>query len=142
MAPAEVVPSPQLMVARKALAGSTPPAWVKVATWTLLGDVLLVVTAPETLIAGSANDVAALALLLAVLGSGLLVLADTALPVLPSSVAWAVTVAVTVPPAATAPTLKVTTPPEALNVPWLAVADLKASSDPSVSVAVPPVASP
>ena len=31
MVPVEVVPSPQLMVAMKALAGSTPLAWVKVA---------------------------------------------------------------------------------------------------------------
>ena len=44
--------------------------------------------------------------------------------VLPSSMAWAVTVAVTVPPAATVPSEKVTTPPETLNVPWLVVADL------------------
>ena len=38
--------------------------------------------------------------------------------------AWAVTVAVTVAPAATVPMVKVTTPPDWLNVPWLVVADL------------------
>src|SRR5260370_842588 len=60
------------MVAMKALAGSTPLAWVKVATWTLVSVPDFVRTAPETLIAGSANDVVTLALLLAGLGSGLL----------------------------------------------------------------------
>src|SRR5712692_9468535 len=103
MEPAEVVPSPQLIVAVKALAGSTPLAWVKVATWTLVNVRDLVVTAPETLIAGSAKDVVALALLFAELGSGLLLLTRAALVALPSSMAWAVTDAVTVPPGATVP---------------------------------------
>jgi hypothetical protein len=79
--------------------------------------------APETLIAGSANDVVALALLLAELGSGLVLLTVAVSLVLPSSVARAVTEAVTVPPEPTVPREKVTTPPDTLNVPWLAVAD-------------------
>ena len=67
---------------------------------------------PETMIAGSANDVVALALLFAELGSGLLLLTEAVSLVLPSSMAWAVTDAVTVPPAATVPSVKVTTPPD------------------------------
>src|ERR1041385_5862440 len=103
MAPTEVVPSPQLMVAVKALAGSTPPAWVKVATWTLVSVLVFVRMAPETTIGGSANDVVALALLFAELGSGLLLLIEAASLALPSSTAWLVTDAVTVPPEAMAP---------------------------------------
>ena len=77
MVPGEVVPSPQLMVAMKALAGSTPLAWVKVATWKLVSVLAFVRDRrPETTIAGSANDVVALALLLAVLGSGVLLLTE------------------------------------------------------------------
>src|SRR5690349_4525689 len=90
--------------------------------------------APETLIAGSVNDVVALALLLAVLGSGLLLVTETASLVLPSSTAWAVTDAVTVPPEATVPREKVTTPPTTANVPWLVVADWKLRIEPRVSV--------
>ena len=70
MVPAEVVPSPQLMVALKSLASSTPLACVKVATWKLVSVWDFVVFAPETLIAGSANAVVALAVLLTVLESG------------------------------------------------------------------------
>ena len=44
--------------------------------------------------------------------------------------------AVTVPPAATVPREKVTTPPDTLNVPWLVVADLKLRREPRVSVRV------
>jgi hypothetical protein len=80
--------------------------------------------APETLIAGSANDVVALAPLLAGVGSGLLLLTEAVSLVLPSSIARAVTDAVTVPLTATVPTEKVTTPPDTLNVPWLEVADV------------------
>src|SRR5260370_40900318 len=76
MVPVEVVPSPQLMVAVKALAGSTPLAWVKVATWKLVKVWDFVRTAPETLIGGSANDVVALALLSAGVGSGRLLLPE------------------------------------------------------------------
>jgi hypothetical protein len=112
------------MVAVKALTGSTPLAWVKVATWKLFSDCDFVRTAPETLIAGSANDVVALALLLFGLGSELLLLTEAVSLVLPSSMARAVTDAVTVPPEATVPTEKVTTPPDTLIVPWLTVADL------------------
>src|ERR1700732_3368761 len=105
------------MMARKALAGSTPLAWVKVATWTLVSVREFVRIAPETLIAGSANTVVALALLLAGLGSGLLLLTLAMSLALPSSVAWAVTDAVTVPLAGTSPKEKVTMPPDTLNVP-------------------------
>src|SRR5262249_4857045 len=108
MVPAEVVPSPQLMVALNALAGSTPLAWVKVATWKFVSVRLRVRIGAETLIAGSANIVVWLELLLPLLGSGLLLVAEAESLVLPSSIAWAVTVAVTVPPAATLPTVNVT----------------------------------
>src|SRR6266567_3325836 len=112
------------MVALKALAGSTPLAWVKVATWEFVSVTLpFTRMAPETLMAGSANAVDAKALLLAVLGSALLLVTEAVSLALPSSIARAVTDAVTVPPAATVPTVKVTTPPDTLNVPWLVVAD-------------------
>src|SRR4051812_20678616 len=111
MVPAEDVPSPQLMVAAKALGDSTPLAWVKVATWKLVSVRCFVRTAPETLIGGSANAVVTLALLLAEVGSGLVLLTEAASLLLPSSTAWAVTEAVTVPPEAMLPRLKVTTPP-------------------------------
>ena len=75
MVPAEVLPSPQLIVAVKALAGSTPLAWVKVATWKLVSFWDFVRMAPETLIAGSANG-GSRAVLLAVLESGLVLLTD------------------------------------------------------------------
>src|SRR5579883_415521 len=116
MEPGEVVPSPQLMVATKALAGSTPLAWVKVAVWKLVSVRDRVRMAPETEMAGSVNVVVAPALLLAVLGSGLVLVTETLFAPLPSSTTWPVTDAVTVPPAATLPAVKVTTPPETLNV--------------------------
>src|SRR5205809_5345947 len=100
--PAEV-PSPQLMVALKALAGSTALAWVKVATTKFVTVWFFVLIAPETTIAGSANEVVALALLLAELGSGLLLVTDAVSLTLPSSTAWAVTEAVALPPEAMAP---------------------------------------
>ena len=53
MAPGEVVPSPQSIVATKALAGSVPPACVNVATvwlWTF-GPFTLI--GPETVIGDS-----------------------------------------------------------------------------------------
>src|SRR5437870_3644091 len=80
MAPAEVVPSPQAMVATKALVGSTPLAWVKVAVWKLLRFRARVVVGPETAIASSAllevltTVPVTVAVLLAVFGSGLLAL--------------------------------------------------------------------
>jgi hypothetical protein len=87
MVPVVVVLSPQLMVAVKALVGSTPLAWVKVATWKLVNVCDLAVMEPETLIAGSLNVVVALAVLLAELGSGLLLLTEAVslLPTPPSS---------------------------------------------------------
>jgi hypothetical protein len=80
--------------------------------------------------------VVALALLSAVVGSGLLLLTETALLALPSSTAWAVTDAVTVPLAAIVPRAKVATPPDTVNVPWLVVADLKFRMEGRVSVRV------
>src|SRR5262249_37853832 len=61
---------------------------------------------------------------------------------LPSSVTKAVTDAVTLPPEGTVPTEKVTTPPETLNVPWLAVADLYVRLEGKVSASVTPEALP
>ena len=76
---------------------------MKVATWKLVSVRDLVVIG-ATLIAGSATtSVSLLLLLLAGLGSGLLLLTEALSLVLPSSIAWAVTEAVTVPPAATLP---------------------------------------
>src|SRR5262245_33111851 len=112
MVPCEVVPSPQLMVAAKALGGSSPLAWVKVAVVELVRVRDHVLMAPETLISGSAIDVVLLALLLPELGSGLLVLTEALSLALPSSIAWAVTDAVTVPPGAMVPMEKVRTPPD------------------------------
>ncbi len=57
MLPVEVVPSPQSIVAMKSLAGSTPLAWVNVATCTLLWFLPLTVIGPETTIGGSATAV-------------------------------------------------------------------------------------
>src|SRR4051812_8307070 len=111
MVPVEVLPSPQLMVAVKAPAGSTPLACVKVATWpenVACGVDVFHWVAAETTIAGSRNDVGTLALLLAELESGVLLLTEAVSLVLLSSMAWAVTDAVTLPPEATVPTLKVT----------------------------------
>src|SRR5262249_26892168 len=110
------------MVALKALAGSTPLAWVNVATWPL-NDLSFVEMGPETTIAGSATDVVADALLFAELGSAELALTVATLLAAPSSTAWAVTVAVTVAPAVMLPMVKVTVEPETLNVPWLVVAE-------------------
>ena len=121
--PVEVLPSPQLMVAVKALAGSTPLAWVNVATVKLLRFFEVVVIGADTTMAGSATEVLAVALLLAELGSAEVAVTEAELVRVPSSIAWAVTVSVTVPPTAIVPRLKVTTPPDWLNVPWLAVAD-------------------
>ena len=139
--PAEVVPSPQLIVAANALTGSTPLAWVKLATWKLVNVCALVRMGPETLIAGSANDVVALALLLAVLGSALLLVTEVESVALPSSIAWAVTEAVADPDAAIVPREKVMTPPDTLKVPWLELADWKFKRAGSVSVSVTSVAS-
>src|SRR5262249_8400389 len=123
MVPVEVVPSPQLMVALNALVGSTPLAWVKVATWKLVSVRVFVRIGAETTMGGSENIVVALPLLLAEFGSGLVPVTEATSLVLPSSIAWAVTVAVTVPLAAMLPIEKVTTPPDWLNVPWPVVAD-------------------
>jgi hypothetical protein len=57
---------------------------VKVATWKLVSVPDFVRMGPETLIAGSANDVVALALLSAEVGSGLLLLTEAVSLVLPS----------------------------------------------------------
>ena len=70
MVPVDVVPSPQLMVATKALAGSTPLAWVKVATVILVTWLVLTLMGADTLMAGSATVVLALALLSPGVGSG------------------------------------------------------------------------
>src|SRR5438445_575018 len=78
------------MVAMNAVAGSTPLAWVNVATWKLVNVRDFVRTAPETAIGGSANEVVTLALLfaivpvtvaelLAVFGSELLALTEAVL---------------------------------------------------------------
>src|SRR5436305_1815205 len=111
MDPGEVVPSPQLMVALKPLAGSTPLSWVKVATWKFVRVRDFVEIGDETTGATSLNEVTAVAALLLELGSGLVPETETELLAAPSSMDCTVTVAVTVEPAATVPTLKVTTPP-------------------------------
>src|SRR5262249_7386053 len=118
MVPADVRPSPQLMVAVKALAGSTPLACVKVATVRLLGRLAVVVIGADTTMAGSATVVLAVALLLAEFGSDALVVAEAELVTVPSSVACAVIVMVTgLPATVTVPTLNVTTPPDCVKVP-------------------------
>src|SRR4029079_4943823 len=58
----------------------------------------------------------------------------------PSSVAWAVTVSVADAPAASVPTLNVTTPPDWVNVPWVVVAETYFRFAPRVSVTTTPVA--
>src|SRR5690242_18666860 len=98
------------MVAMKAPAGSIPFAWVKVATWALVSEREFVRSGDETEIVGSAMVVDAPALLLPELASGLVVDAVALFVVGPSSVVWAVTVAVTRPPALIVPILNVTTP--------------------------------
>src|SRR6266568_4423883 len=95
----------------------------------------------ETLMPSSASAVVTLALLLAVFGSGLLLVTETASVALPSSIAWAVTVAVAFPPAAMVPRENVATPPDTLKVPWLEVADRKFRIEDSVSVRLVLVAS-
>ena len=64
------------------------------ATWKLLSVRELVRMLPETTIGGSAKTVVWLARLFAELGSALVLLIEALLLVLPSSMAWAVTVAV------------------------------------------------
>src|SRR6516165_4882826 len=123
MVPFEVLPSPQLMVAEKLPVGSTALAWVKVATWKFVSVWLDVVMGAETVIAGSANDVLADALLFDVLASWVVAVTEAVSLLLPSSVAWPLTVAVTVAPEAMLPIVKVTVPPELVNVPWLVLAE-------------------
>src|SRR5262249_7583721 len=86
------------------------------------------------------NDVDADALLFDGLGSGLELLTEAASLLAPSSVAWAVTVAVTVPPAATLPIKNVTVPPELGYVPWPEVAATYFEMPGSGWVRVTPVA--
>src|SRR4051812_6389587 len=101
MVPVEVVLSPQLMVALNALAGSIPLAWVKVATVILLLFFEVTVFGdPDTMIAGSFTAVLAVTLLLLELLSAEVAVTEATLVSDPSSVAWAVTVSVTVVPLA------------------------------------------
>src|SRR5947209_17791249 len=102
MVPVDVVPSPQLIVAMNSLGDSMAPAWVNVATWPL-NVRFLVVTAAETMMAGSANALVALPLLLAVLGSVVALETEAVSLELPSSITWAVTVPVAVPLAGLVP---------------------------------------
>src|SRR5262249_37408708 len=141
MVPVEVLPSPQLIVAVNALAGSTPLAWVNVATVKLVSRFGVVVIGPDTMMAASATVVVAEALLLVESGSDALVMTEAELVRLPSSVAWAVIVMVTLPGKGTVPRLNVTTLPDCVNVPWLLVAETKRRLAPSVSVRTVAVAS-
>src|SRR4051812_12968853 len=100
------------MVAVKSLVGSTPLAWVNVAMVTLLWVLPNLVMDADTTIGGSATAVLALALLLAVLESGELLVTEAALVRLPSSSAWTVIVAVALAPELRLPKLKVTTLPD------------------------------
>src|SRR5262245_1728794 len=77
----------------------------------------------DTIIDGSATEVLAEALLLDKLESLALLLTEAESVRLPSSVDCAVTVAVTLWPAATVPIENVTTPPDCVNVPWPVVAE-------------------
>src|SRR5262249_18283578 len=119
---------------------STPLAWVNVATiW--LSTFLPFTVLPVTTMAASATVVVATLLLLLMFGSEMLLTTEAELVRLPSSVDWAVTVAVTVAPAATRPKEKVTTPLDWLKVPWLFVAETNFRLAPRVSVRTTPVAS-
>jgi hypothetical protein len=121
------------MVALKAPTGSTPLAWVKVATVMLFGVRLLVTMGAETTMAGSETDVLALALLLPVFVAE--VVTDDESVRVPSSMVCAVTVTVTVGPlATTVPSEKVITPPDCEYEPWLVVAVTKVRLAPSVLV--------
>src|SRR5438045_1835180 len=111
------------MVAVKALAGSTPLAWVKVATARFVTFFAELIIDPDTTIEGSATAVVAEALLLAELGSPALLVTEAELTRLPSSSALPVIVNVALPPERIVPTVNVTTPPDCENVPWLAVAE-------------------
>jgi hypothetical protein len=87
---------------------------------------LLVLTliGADTLMAGSATIVLALALLSAGVGSFTLLVTLPESLRLPSSAAWAVTVMVAVPPDAIVPSEKVMTLPEREKLPWLVVAEV------------------
>src|SRR5947207_12911013 len=105
------------MIALKALADSTPLAWVKVATVTLFSLFEFAVMGADTTMAGSATEVLAAALLLAELGSAALLVTEAELVRLPSSSAWAVTVSVAWAPLRMPPRLKVTVLPDWVNEP-------------------------
>src|SRR4051794_30425828 len=113
MVPAELFPSPQLIVAENAPAGSRPLACVKVAvvSWEMFFWVA-VVGLPEMTMGASATGVVAELQLFAEFGSAELALTEAESVSEPSSVAWAVTVTVTAVPGARVPRLKVTTPPD------------------------------
>ena len=121
--PVEVVPSPQLIVAVKLLGGSTPLAWVNVATVKLVSFVLSRGDGPDTTMAGSATVVLAEALLLAVFGSAEVaghrggVGERAVLGGLGGDRHGDGG------PDGDRAELKVTTPPDWLNVPWLVVAE-------------------
>lgn len=137
--PVEVLPSPQLMVAVKAPVGSTPLAWVNVATARLLGFFDVVVMAGDTTMGAMATEVVAVALLFAGTGSADVALTDAEFARVPYSVAVAVIVKVTAAPGVSVPSMNVTTLPERLNDPWLVVAVTKLRFAPRVSVSTTPV---
>src|SRR5260370_32435527 len=112
MVPVHVVASRQLMVAMKALGGSTPLPWVNVATATLFTFLPVMAVGPDTTIGASATAVVVLALLFAVLGSGMLLVTEPLSLRLPSSVDRAATVKLAVPPLTTVPSGNVTTTPD------------------------------
>ena len=134
----EVVPSPQSMVAVKLPAGSAPPACVNVATVALVSGLrskpLMAEAVP--VIAPSVTTVVADAVLFCVLDSAVVVLTVAVSVSEPSSVAVTTIVPVTVAPAATVPRLAVTVLPVLLVVPWLKLAETKATPAGSVSVIV------
>src|SRR5216110_1794257 len=99
----------------------------------LVSGLDLVRNEPDTTIAGSETAAVMLALLLLDVGSALVLLAVAPLLVLPSSIACAVTLAVTVAPDAMEPMVNVTTPLDVPNVPCVVVAERNDSSEPSVS---------
>src|SRR4051794_14002357 len=117
MVPAEVLPSPQLIVAVNSLAGSTPLAWVKLATLRLFTFFDVVVMGADMTIGGSGTVVLAVALLFDGVGSAEVAVTEAVVLTEGSSVTLTVTVKFAVPPPATIPRLKVTTPPDWLNVP-------------------------
>src|SRR5579864_4697423 len=90
---------------------------------------------PDTVIVSSVTTVVTgRGELLLVLGSGMLLDAEDESVGLPSSIDWAVIVAVADLPLATVPSEKVTTPPDCVNVPWLVVAETNMRLVPSVLV--------